>query len=124
LSAPHVPAGVRLGPLDIIEDGRARNFVLDLGGSSGSAYFHGFVVRKGDTVFGYRDLCPHMSLPLAQKLDDYLTPDGSLIACSWHGALFEIEDGVCVGGPCGGQRLQTWDVHVENGFIVTGPAGS
>lgn len=95
--------------------------MLDLGSTG---YFHGFVVRKGNAVFGYRDLCPHMSLPLAQKLDDYLTPDGSLIACSWHGALFKIEDGLCVGGPCGGQRLQTWDVHVENGFIVTGPAGS
>jgi nitrite reductase/ring-hydroxylating ferredoxin subunit len=60
-----------------------------------------------------------MSLPLAQKLDDYLTPDHSLISCSWHGALFNIEDGLCVGGPCSGQRLQPWPVRLESGFIVT-----
>jgi nitrite reductase/ring-hydroxylating ferredoxin subunit len=116
-----VPAGVRLGPLELIEDGRARNFVLDISRTSGKegTLFHGFIVRKGDTVFGYRDLCPHMSLPLAQKLDDYLSPDPSLISCSWHGALFNVTDGVCVGGPCKGQRLEPWPVRVADGFIVT-----
>jgi len=116
-----VPAGVRLGPLDLIQDGRARNFVLDVSRTTGvdGSLFHGFIVRKGSDVFGYRDLCPHMSLPLAQKLDDYLTPGGDLIACSWHGALFRREDGECVGGPCVGQRLQPWPVAVQDGYIVT-----
>lgn len=109
------PAGVRLGPLGVIADGGARNFVLQIG----SQYFHGFVVRRGSDVRGYVDLCPHQGLPLAQKLDDYLTPDGSLIACSWHSALFRIEDGVCVGGPCGGARLTPWPVQVVDDFIVT-----
>jgi nitrite reductase/ring-hydroxylating ferredoxin subunit len=109
------PANVRLCSLETIADGKARNFVLDIAGK----YFHGFIVRRGSEVFGYVDLCPHMQLPLAQKLDHYLTPDGQLIACSWHDALFRIENGKCVGGPCTGQSLQTWPVKVENGFIVT-----
>lgn len=110
-----IRAGVRLGPLEIIEEGRARNFVLE----SETGRFVGFIVRRGETVRGYVDLCPHMSLPLAQKLDEYVTPDGRFITCSWHGALFEIENGLCVGGPCLGQRLMSWPVIVEDGYIVT-----
>lgn len=109
------PPGVALGPLDAIGDGRARNYVLQLR----AGRFHGFVVRRGGTVHGYVDRCPHAGVPLAQTLDDYLSPDGDLIACSWHGALFRIGDGLCVGGPCVGQHLTPWPVTVSDGQIVT-----
>jgi nitrite reductase/ring-hydroxylating ferredoxin subunit len=110
------PAGVKLGPLELIPDGTARNFVLEMKGGR----FHGFVVRTGDAVHGYVDRCAHMALPLAQQLDQYLTPDGTLIQCSWHGALYRLEDGLCVGGPCTGARLQPWPVTVTDGTITTG----
>ena len=109
------PAGVTLCALELLADPGARNFVLQIG----ERYFHGFVVRRGDTVAGYVDRCPHMGLPLAQQLDDYLTPDKSLIACSWHGALFQAEDGLCVGGPCQGQRLTEWPVEIVDGKVRT-----
>ncbi|WP_404338433.1 Rieske (2Fe-2S) protein [Sphingomonas sp. MMS12-HWE2-04] len=109
------PRNVTLGPLDLIPDGSARNFVLELR----AGRFHGFVVRQGEAVHGYVDLCAHMALPLAQTLDAYLTPDGALIQCSWHGALYRIEDGICIGGPCTGARLRPWPVAVRDGMLVT-----
>lgn len=109
------PAGVKLGPLDQIGDGAARAFVLQMR----AGRFHGFVVRRGEAAWGYVDRCPHMGLPLAQVLDNYLTPAGDLIACSWHSALFRVEDGACVGGPCVGGRLTPWPVAVEDGVLVT-----
>ena len=109
------PAGVKLGPLELIADGAARNFVLQIG----EGFFHGFVVRQGEAVRGYVDRCPHAGLPLAQKLDDYLTPTGDLIACSWHGALFDIDSGACVGGPCAGSALRPWPVVLADGWIRT-----
>jgi nitrite reductase/ring-hydroxylating ferredoxin subunit len=109
------PAGVALCPLDLIPDSGARNFVLEMR----AGRFHGFVVRRGDRVRGYVDRCPHMGLPLAQRLDEYLTPGGDLIACSWHGALFRPEDGRCVGGPCAGEGLTPWPVEVLDGVIRT-----
>ena len=109
------PAGVKLGPLELIADGAARNFVLQIG----EGFFHGFVVRRGEEVRGYVDRCPHAGLPLAQKLDDYLTPAGDLIACSWHGALFDIDSGACVGGPCAGAALRPWPVALIDGWIRT-----
>lgn len=110
------PAGVRLGPLEAIADGASRAFVLKLR----ETRFHGFVVRQGNAVYGYVDRCPHAGLPLSQELDDYLSADGSLIVCRWHGALFSIEEGVCVGGPCMKASLARWPVRVSDGQIVTG----
>jgi nitrite reductase/ring-hydroxylating ferredoxin subunit len=109
------PAGVDLGPLVQIADPGARNFVLQIGDNR----FHGFVVRRGEAAFGYVDRCPHQGLPLAQVLDHYLTPAGDQIACSWHGALFEIDGGTCVGGPCPGARLSPWPVSVRDGRLIT-----
>jgi nitrite reductase/ring-hydroxylating ferredoxin subunit len=109
------PPGVALAALADIPDGGARNFVLQMK----AGRFHGFVVRRGERVFGYRDRCPHMGLPLAQELDQYLSSGGELIACSWHGALFDIESGRCVGGPCVGAGLSVWPVAVEGGIVRT-----
>ncbi|WP_375429388.1 Rieske (2Fe-2S) protein [uncultured Sphingomonas sp.] len=112
------PADVTLGPLDLIPDGKARGFVLEMR----AGRFHGFVVRQGVDVHGYVDRCPHAGLPLAKVLDDYLTPSGDLIACGWHSALFDIETGVCRGGPCVGASLTPWPVEVRDGIIVTASA--
>ncbi len=113
------PAGVRLCPADMIVPGAARNFVLQMR----SGRFHGFVVRLGaEEVAGYVDRCPHAGLPLTQTLDEYMTPDGTHIQCSWHGALFRPADGKCVGGPCVGQSLTAWPVAVQEDWIVTAGA--
>lgn len=108
------PPNVPLGPLDQIVDGTARSFVIELR----AGRFHGFVVRRGEQAFGYVDRCPHMGLPLAQKLDDYVA--AGQIACSWHGALFDVETGACRAGPCPGTALTAWPVRVEDGTILTG----
>jgi len=109
------PAGVALGPLELVPDGGARNFVLEMK----AGRFHGFVVRRGNAVHGYVDRCPHMGLPLAQELDRYLTPDGDRIQCSWHGAIFDVESGRCLGGPCPGTALREWPIELSDGQIVT-----
>ncbi|MGC4251369.1 MAG: Rieske (2Fe-2S) protein [Sphingobium sp.] len=109
------PAGVRLCTLDTLGNGKARNFVLQMR----NGRFHGFIVWEGDGIAGYVDSCPHSGLPLAQELDAYLTPDGTFIACSWHGALFRKQDGLCVAGPCTGQSLASWPVRIDDGWIVT-----
>jgi nitrite reductase/ring-hydroxylating ferredoxin subunit len=109
------PPGVPLCTLASLPDPGARNFVLQIG----EAFFHGFVVRRGGRVSGYVDRCPHAGFPLAQALDQYLTRDGELILCSWHGALFRPEDGHCVGGPCAGQALTPWPVAIEGEMVRT-----
>ena len=109
------PPGVTLCAEADIADPGSRGFVLQIG----EAFFHGFVVRKDGEVAGYVDRCPHQGFPLAIELDAYLVPDGSLILCGWHGAVFEPMSGACVGGPCAGARLTRWPVTVTGGLIRT-----
>ncbi len=109
------PPGVPLCAETDIADPGARSFVLQIG----DAFFHGFVVRKDGQVAGYVDRCPHQGFPLAIELDRYLTPDGSLVLCGWHGAVFEPLTGECVGGPCAGGRLTGWPVESSGGVIRT-----
>ncbi|WP_339872407.1 Rieske (2Fe-2S) protein [uncultured Brevundimonas sp.] len=109
------PPGVTLcAETDIVDPG-SRGFVLQIG----EAYFHGFVVRRQGQVAGYVDRCPHQGHPLAIELDRYLTPDGELILCGWHGAVFTPLTGACVGGPCAGAKLTPWPVVADGGVIRT-----
>ncbi|MDD1506926.1 Rieske (2Fe-2S) protein [Pseudomonas sp. CNPSo 3701] len=66
-------------------------------------------VRKGGEVFVYRNRCPHRGVPLEWQADQFLDPSASLIQCARHGALFLIESGECVAGPCEGQTLRPID---------------
>jgi nitrite reductase/ring-hydroxylating ferredoxin subunit len=63
-------------------------------------------VRRDGQAHVYLNNCPHRGLTLEWRADDFLDASGSMIQCSHHGALFLIENGECVTGPCAGQSLQ------------------
>ncbi|MBD9665535.1 Rieske 2Fe-2S domain-containing protein [Variovorax sp. VRV01] len=87
--------------LDEIPDGAARGF-----DSTGMPRRAMFVVRRGDRMRGWLDACPHVDgAPLAWRKDAYLSADRNSIACYGHGAVFDIDTGVCTKGPCVGQAL-------------------
>ena len=62
-------------------------------------------VRRNGQVYAYKNRCPHRGVPLEWVPDQFLDHSGSLIQCSTHGALFLIESGECIAGPCAGQSL-------------------
>jgi len=62
-------------------------------------------VRREGQVFVYQNRCPHRGVPLEWQANEFLDASGSLIQCATHGALFLIESGECVAGPCAGQSL-------------------
>lgn len=64
-----------------------------------------FAVRQEDQLYAYWNICPHLGIPLNWMPDRFLDLEGTLIQCSSHGALFQIDDGECVAGPCSGDRL-------------------
>ncbi len=71
-----------------------------------------FIVRKGDQVFGYENVCPHAQAPLEWNPDQYLDENNEYIVCALHGATFAIEDGECSGGPCNGVGLTHVDLKL------------
>jgi nitrite reductase/ring-hydroxylating ferredoxin subunit len=110
------PSGTRLCALTDLADPGAKGFIF----RAGERLFTVFVVRKGENAFGFRDRCPHAGMPLAAHGDNFLTRAGDLILCASHGALFRLEDGVCVGGPCAGAALETFPVIVRDGAVLAG----
>ncbi len=78
----------------------------------------GFVVRVGEGVRGYVNRCPHAGHPLNLLPERFLTPDGALILCSSHGALFEKGSGHCVSGPCAGRALIPVALEIRWGFVL------
>ena len=112
------PAGHRLCRLDELDDPGARGFGFEAEGE-GAWPFRGFVVRVGAQVLGYVDACPHVGAPLDPDGQRYLTRRGDHIVCANHGALFRVDDGLCVGGPCVKRALRPWALAVEAGWVVT-----
>jgi len=102
--------------LDEIPDGGARGLTLDGPGAIRDV----FAVREGDEVWVYVNVCPHAGTPLDWKPNTFLDPSGTYIMCATHGALFQIEDGLCVGGPCKGDRLHRIPVTVRDGQVIVG----
>lgn len=104
-------------PLDDLETRDARGF----GWQDGDRLREGFVVRVEDTVFAYHNVCPHAGNPLNWKPHAFLTRSRDLIMCSVHGAIFEIQSGTCVGGPCPGRTLKALRTEIRHGRIVVHP---
>ena len=74
-------------------------------------------IRQGDQVYAYVNSCPHVGTPLDMWPGRFLTRDGEYILCATHGALFRIEDGHCVAGPCVGRGLTPVETRVENDVV-------
>jgi nitrite reductase/ring-hydroxylating ferredoxin subunit len=72
-----------------------------------------FLVRRGGLVRAYRNRCPHTGAPLDWTPHRFLDLDGRFIQCALHGALFRLEDGFCVWGPCAGKGLARVAVRLE-----------
>ena len=85
---------------------------------SGHWPLRAFVVRQGLHAFAYVNRCPHAGHPLDWLPDRFLNADESLIQCASHGALFTLESGHCVVGPCAGKRLIAIEVQVVAGSVV------
>lgn len=64
-----------------------------------------FALRVDNHIYAYWNICPHMGIPLNWVPNRFLDFDKALIQCSSHGALFNIETGKCIAGPCNGESL-------------------
>lgn len=102
LSAP-------LCKIDDIPDDQARGFKYK--------NLEYIAVKFDGNISVYINRCPHLGVPLNWEPDDFMDADGDLLRCSTHGALFLIDSGECVSGPCTGQSLQAAPFQIKNNKI-------
>ena len=96
-----------------LPDGSSRGFSVH----TPSGYDDVFLVHKNSRLFAYRNSCPHTGGPLDWVPDQFLNLDGDLIQCATHDALFRIEDGTCIAGPCAGKALSPVSLEIINDEI-------
>ena len=96
-----------------IEDGQARGFeVKDIEGGPLI-----LVARQGDKLFGYINSCPHLGAPIDWAPDKFMDQTGKYLRCATHGALFVVDTGQCVWGPCEGDALRPVAVELRDGQV-------
>jgi len=92
-----------------IEEGSSKGFSI-----AGKSVF---VVKKNGQFYGYVNSCPHIGIELDWMPDQFLDISRQLIQCSTHGAQFNIESGLCISGPCQGERLKPVRLTEKNQLI-------
>ena len=78
----------------------------------------GFVVRHAGCVYAYRNECRHIPMTLDWVENRFVSRDGRYVQCATHGALYEMDSGLCVAGPPTGERLRALPVEVDGDEIV------
>jgi len=95
-------------------EGESRAFECRVQGKK----FKGLVVKKNGKFFAYENLCMHLPIPLDLEDDNFFSFDKAFLQCQMHGALYEIETGKCVGGPCLDSQLRALPLHEEASRII------
>jgi nitrite reductase/ring-hydroxylating ferredoxin subunit len=85
-----------------IEDPGSKSFEVKINRRTESI----FIVHKNGEFFAYLNQCPHTGASLEWQQDQFLDLDRELIQCATHDALFVIDSGECISGPCSGDALQ------------------
>lgn len=76
-----------------------------------------FIVKKDSNITVYRNSCPHTLGPLDWTPNEFLDMNNQYIMCANHGALFEINTGLCIYGPCKAQSLKALPFTIKNNQI-------
>ena len=99
-----------------LSEGTSRGFELD--------EVRLLITRREGRVYANKNRCPQRGVALEWQPDQFLDPSASLIQCSTHAALFLIESGECVAGPCAGQFLTALDCREDSQGIWITPQAS
>ncbi|MBV8049206.1 MAG: Rieske 2Fe-2S domain-containing protein [Paludibacterium sp.] len=98
---------------ELVERGPARRFDIPAEPCAWPA----FVVRYQGKVYGYLNACRHVPVQLDWREGEIFDLSGHYLICSMHGARYLPDSGVCVAGPCKGQRLIPVITKELNGMI-------
>lgn len=79
-----------------------------------------FAVRKRGRAYAYLNRCMHWPVTLDMETNDFWDFEARFLQCRTHGALYQL-DGLCIAGPCTGERLIVLPVvEQEGGVFVDG----
>ncbi len=72
------------------------------------------LIKYDESVKAYLNNCPHQNVPLNEAYKIDVNPFEKTMKCSVHDAFFNIEDGLCIEGPCWNEALETVDIRIDD----------
>lgn len=101
--------------IDDIENDNTKGFIENENGQDTI-----FIVKKNGELYCWKNACPHMQgAPMAWRKDHYLNTKKTHLACFAHGALFEPTTGLCIQGPCLGEKLEKVELFVNPEGLIS-----
>ena len=100
-----------------IDDGGSKGFEIGVGDTQ----IELFVARKGNCIYAYENSCPHTGGPLDWTPDQFIDKESGHILCATHGAIFSLQTGQCLAGPCSGDWLRALSVSLDGNEIFLDP---
>lgn len=104
---------IDLDTTSAIDENQAKEYQLSVNNKTVEL----FVVRRDNRYFAYLNHCPHTGVNLNWQANQFFDFENRYIQCSTHGALFQVDDGLCIRGPCAGAKLQSLPVNINHGRI-------
>lgn len=98
---------------DLADGGLAVPFDVVLGGQTCRA----FAIRWNGRVHAYLNRCAHVAMEMDWQPNRFFDDTGRWLLCGSHGAAYEPDTGLCVGGPCRGARLVAIGVTERDGVV-------
>lgn len=102
LALEALPHGA-LGECEAMVEGDAESLILHRADDGG--------------VRAWLNVCPHAGRRLDWAPGRFLRGKDGLLVCAVHGASFDLRDGLCIAGPCRGERLREVPVVVRDGRV-------
>ncbi|MDM9557396.1 Rieske (2Fe-2S) protein [Bordetella petrii] len=119
MSAAVPPTAVRVCASAELADG---GLGIKLPAADGDGRTTVFFIRYQGRVHGYLNRCAHVGVELDWE-GSFFTRAGDLLMCARHGATYQPDTGLCVGGPCKNGRLVPLDVQERDAAVYWLPAG-
>ncbi len=104
--------------VDEVPEGGTRGVTL----TPGRRYADLIVARRDGRIHVYANRCPHTGAPMEWEPDKFMDLDGEYLTCGIHGALFRVDDGYCVRGPCARRSLAALAVEIRDGLVLADAA--
>lgn len=81
------------------------------------------LIRRGDQVSAFLNVCPHAGWPLDTFDGRFLTTEAGSLICAAHMAVFDARSGACLGGPGQGRGLTRLTVQSDGErWLISGLA--
>lgn len=97
----------------LLDGGAGVRFEVDHRGKPAQA----FAVRFRGVVHGYLNSCRHVPIELDWNHGEFFDISKLYLVCSTHGAIYQPDTGLCVGGPCRGARLGPVPLEESGGQV-------